>query len=140
MIRQVIGDTSAIVAILRQNERHHEWAKNKLLELPKPILTCEAVIAEACFLLGGHRNGQAAVLARVAEGILSIEFSLGGEIDRVRELMNKYADVPMSLADACLVRMCEILDSSAVFTLDSDFQVYRRHGRQMIPTIMPNAA
>jgi uncharacterized protein len=56
----------------------------------------------------------------------------------LRRLMTRYATVPMSLADSCLVRMSEIYPKSHVFTLDSDFRIYRRNGRQMIPTIAPD--
>lgn len=137
MIRQVIGDTSAIIAVLRQNERYHEWATDTLRSVPKPIVTCEAVIAEACFLLEGRRGGGKAILDRIAEGIVKIDFALSAEIESVSSLMSKYSDLPMSLADACLVRMSELIDESAVFTLDSDFLVYRKNGRQKIPLIAP---
>ncbi|MGH9819201.1 MAG: type II toxin-antitoxin system VapC family toxin [Pyrinomonadaceae bacterium] len=137
MIRQVIGDTSAIVSVLRQNERYHDWAVDVLRSVPKPIVTCEAVITESCFLLGGHRSGEKAVLDRIAEGIIQIDFSLSAQIDRVIELMSKYGDMPMSLADACLVRMSELMEMSAVFTHDTDFLVYRKNGRQKIPLLIP---
>ncbi len=137
VINQVIGDTSAIVALLRQNERYHEWASDILRAAPKPILTCEAVIAESCFLLGSHRGGEKAVLDRVADGILKIEFSISAEVERVIKLMSEYSDLPMSFADACLVRMSESIPASAIFTLDSDFLIYRKHGKNEIPLIMP---
>ena len=137
MINQVIGDTSAIVALLRQNERHHEWASDIFRAAPKPILTCEAVISESCFLLGCHRGGEKAVLDRIADGILKIEFSISTEVERVIRLMSKYSDLPMSFADACLVRMSESIPASAVFTLDSDFLIYRKLGKQEIPLILP---
>lgn len=137
MIRRVIGDTSAIVAVLRRDDEHHEWATKKILDLPKPLFTCETVLAEACFLLGNFHGGPAAVVGRVSEGIIRIDFSLEPQIDRVAELLRKYADVPMSLADACLVRMAELLDDSAVFTLDSDFLIYRKHRNQRIPVVTP---
>jgi len=95
------------------------------------------VIAEACFLLSYDRQGETAVLERVAEGIIKIDFSLSAEIDWVQKLMRKYKNVPMSFADACLVRMSETIEASGVFTLDSDFRVYRRHKRQEIPVIIP---
>jgi uncharacterized protein len=137
VITRVIGDTSAIVAVLRSNETHHYWATKTLREIPKPIVTCEAVIAECCFLLSASRTGQKAVLDRLTEGIIEIGFRLSDEIDHVSRLISKYSDVPMSLADACLVRMSESIADSAIFTLDQDFLVYRKHQRQRIPLIMP---
>jgi uncharacterized protein len=134
---QVIGDTSAIVSVLRENEQYHGWAVATLREIAKPIVTCEAVIAEACFLLGGSKGGTAALLGQIREGMIRIDFSLADEIERVTQLISKYKDVPMSLADGCLVRMAELMADSAIFTLDSDFRVYRKNVRHMIPVIMP---
>ncbi len=70
-------------------------------------------------------------------GLVKVQFDLGAEVDAVVALMQKYADVPMSLADACLVRMSEIVADPIVLTTDSDFTIYRRHGRQIIPCEMP---
>lgn len=137
MIGQVIGDTSAIVSVLRAREQYHDWAVATLREIPKPLVTCEAVIAEACFLVGGGKGKTTVVLDQIAEGIIEIDFSLTDEIERVTELMSKYRSVPMSFADGCLVRMAEVLADSAVFTLDKDFLVYRKNVRQIIPVIMP---
>ncbi len=98
------------------------------------MLTCEAVIAEACFLLG---KKQGLVFKLMDAGLLKIGFSLEQDAKSVFKLIQKYSDVPMSLADACLVRMSEIHDGSKVFTLDGDFKIYRRNGRQTIPLIFP---
>jgi predicted nucleic acid-binding protein len=66
-----------------------------------------------------------------------LAFDLGNELERVVGLMDKYADVPMSLADACLVRMTESLADPVLLTTDTDFRVYRRHSRQTVPCVMP---
>jgi hypothetical protein len=105
--------------------------------LPPPVVTCESVIAEACFLLRGVDDGQDAVLGLLALQVVNIDFRLESEISPVRGLMRKFASVPMSLADACLVRMTVIDPQSVIVTLDSDFRVYRRNRRQVVPTIMP---
>jgi predicted nucleic acid-binding protein len=73
----------------------------------------------------------------VRRGIVRIQFDLGTEIEPVIALMEKYRDVPMSLADACLVRMTESVAEPIVLTTDSDFRVYRRHSRQVVPSVMP---
>jgi predicted nucleic acid-binding protein len=65
-------------------------------------------------------------------------FDLANDLDRVLKLMQKYADVPMSLADACLVRMSETLENPVVLTTDDDFRIYRRHGRQVVPCLTPS--
>ena len=101
------------------------------------MLTCEAVITEACFLL---RQKQGLLFNLMDAGFLEVEFSLKYDAHSVCKLMDKYADVPMSLADACLVRMSEIHDGSKIFTLDGNFRIYRRNGRQTIPLICPDFA
>ncbi len=89
------------------------------------------------FLLHHFKDGEQDVLSLVEAGILTIDFSLSNEISAVKALMKKYENVPMSLADACLVRMSELIDNSVVFTADSDFHNYRKNGRQKIPLIIP---
>ncbi len=107
------------------------------LSIEPPVVTCEAVVSEACFLLGRLTGGQDAVIALIANAILTIDFRLGPEVSALRELMRKFRSVPMSLADACLVRMTELDTESVVVTLDSDFRTYRRNRWQVVPTIMP---
>lgn len=102
-----------------------------------PFLTCEAVITEACFLLHYLPEGEKDVLSLVEAGIIEIDFSISGEVETIKTLMEKYKSVPMSLADACLVRISELNDDSVVFTLDSDFWIYRKNGREEIPLIIP---
>lgn len=102
------------------------------------MFTCEAVISEACFLLRRASGGQDAVLATLGRGVLRVDFRLADEVVALQGLMARFANVPMSLADACLVRMTELDTRSTVLTLDGDFKVYRRNRRQAIPTIMPD--
>lgn len=130
-------DAGPVVALLNRRDRHHAWAREVLDTVEPPIFTCEAVVSEACFLLGRLNDGPETVLKLLAEDVLRIDFRMLSEIDALRNLMRKFADVPMSLTDACLVRMTEIDAQSVVVTLDSDFRVYRRNRRQVIPTIMP---
>jgi len=67
-----------------------------------------------------------------------VNFDFNDDMESVLKLLQKYADVPMSLADACLVRMTETFSDPIVLTTDSDFRVYRRHSRQVIPSVMPS--
>jgi uncharacterized protein len=135
----VLLDTGPLVAALSQSDLAHAWAKAQFAALPAPFLTCEAVISEACFLLRRQRGGARAVLALLESGALKIGMDLSAEISAVRKLFEKYDNVPASLADACLIRMSELYDPSTVLTLDSDFHIYRRHGRKAIPVIQPGA-
>ena len=137
MKKHVLMDTGPLVASLNRRDRYHRWAKARLGELDPPISTCEPVLAEACFLLRDTPGGGAAVLTLVERGVLLVDFQVTPHARSLATLMTKYADVPMSLADACLVRMTELDGRRAVMTLDGDFLVYRRHGRQVIPVMMP---
>lgn len=134
---RVVIDTGPLVALLNRRDRHHGWVREVLDTVEPPIFTCEAVISEACFLLGRLRGGQDTVLELLSQDVLKVDFRMLSEIDALRDLMRKFANVPMSLADACLVRMTELDEQSLIVTLDSDFRVYRRNRRQVIPTIMP---
>ncbi len=137
MINPIIADTGVIAAFLNPKDQWREWTVGQWRQIPAPFLTCEAVITEACFLLHRFKDGEQDVLSLVEASILTIDFSLSDEISAVKALMKKYENVPMSLADACLVRMSELIDNSVVFTVDSDFHIYRKNGRQKISLIIP---
>jgi len=137
-VTRVVIDTGPIVALLNRRDRHHAWVREVLDAIEPPIFTCEAVVSEACFLLGRVAGGQDAVLELLASDVVNIDFRMLPEIAAVQGLMRKFATVPMSLADACLVRMTELEAQSVLVTLDGDFRVYRRNRRQIIPTIMPS--
>ena len=138
MKRQVILDTGPLVALLNQADRHHRWTRDQSAQITPPLLTCEAVLAEACFLVRCFNGGQPAVLEFVRRGILDVAFRLAEEADTIFRLLNKYQSVPMSLADACIVRLAEQHSAGVVFTLDNDFRIYRKNTRQVIPTLIPS--
>lgn len=133
----VLLDTGPWVALHCRDDHFHAWAKAEFAKLTGPLLTCEAVVAETCFLLarGGHDPAKA--LALVARGVVTVGMNLAAEIAAVQALFERYDNVPASLADACLVRMSELYEPCRVFTLDADFQIYRRHGRKVIPVLSP---
>ncbi len=138
MAKPIIFDSGVLVALIDKREQFHQWATEQAQTITPPFVTCEAVITETCFLLRNVHNGEAAVLSMIEDGILQIDFSLSDEITKIKALMNKYQDVPMSSADACLVRMSELMDNAFVFTLDSDFHIYRKNGKKRINLIVPN--
>lgn len=130
-------DTGPIVALLNARDRHHVWAKATFARLTPPLLTCESVLTEACHLVRSARGGSSAVLALVTSGMLEVHFDLASEVRSVTKLLDRYASVPMSLADASLVRMAELDARLQIVTLDSDFHVYRRNGRQALKLLTP---
>ncbi len=134
---KIIADTGVIVAYLDKRDNRHDWTIEQMKVLPAPYAVCESVITESCFLLNRLHNGKNNVLAMLKAGLLTIDFSLSAEIEAVQTLLNKYDNVPMSLADACLVRMSELTDNSFIFTLDGDFRIYRKNGKDEISLIIP---
>lgn len=129
-------DTGPLVALLSARDTWHAWAVGAFSELRGPLTTCEAVLTETCHLLRTSPLAVAAVLRRVDEGALRVEPMAAHAADLSR-LMTKYQSVPMSLADACLVRLAEVHSECEVVTLDSDFHIYRRNGRRVIPLHSP---
>jgi predicted nucleic acid-binding protein len=136
-MRDAIVDTGPLVAYLDRSERHHRWVVERIDELSPPLLVCEPVLTEAMHLLSRFPKAQDALLQYLRNGAIEIAFHMEEHIDALRALRRKYADRPMSLADACVVRMAEIHEHHAVLTLDSDFSVYRRHGRFPLDIIHP---
>ena len=138
MDTSVIVDTGPLVAFLNRSDRFHDWTKQQLERIRPPLLTCEAVLAETCFLIRHLSGGSHDVLELVSRGVIQSMFNLEQEVQPLMKLIKRYADVPMSLADACLVRMAEHHAQSKVFTLDQDFRIYRKHSRHVIPVLMPH--
>ena len=134
---RIILDTGPIVAFLNKRDRYFSWANEVFKLLKPPVYTCDSVISEACFLLRNMEGGSIAVVELLERDLIVVDFDLASEIQAVKKLMSKYANVPMSLADACLIRMTEIEKGSQIITLDRDFNVYRRFDRQQVPVLMP---
>lgn len=135
---RTIVDTGPLVAFLDRRDRYHSWVRSNLQTVAPPLETCEAVLSEACFLLQRIPGGPQALFELLSRRLVTIPFSLRAETDAVQHLLGKYSNLPMSLADACLVRMTELYRESVVVTLDSDFVIYRRGGSSVIPTLRPH--
>jgi predicted nucleic acid-binding protein len=136
MAKNVLVDAGFLVALLSRRDSHHPWAVTQAPHHTPPWRTCEAVLSEAFHLLGGRGvPGLSILLHRRA---VVTAFDLDNDVDAVLKLLQKYADVPMSLADACLVRMTETFPDPVILTTDSDFRIYRRHSRQVVPCVMPS--
>ena len=137
MKSRVIVDTGPLVAMLNRRDAHHKWVMQQLSEIQPPMITCEAVLAEATYLTRAVPDARAALIEMLAEGFLTIGMALADHYSAILTMVRRYTDVPMSLADACLVRLAELHPQSQVLTLDSDFAVYRKNGRQVIAVISP---
>ncbi len=133
----VIADTGPLVALLDRKDQDHAWAVSEGQRLPPKMLSCEADLSEVHFLTQDIPEAKNRIESWLADGWLELPFSVRDHHSLLHELMVRYASVPMSFAHACLVRMSELWPDAPVFTLDSDFRVYRRNKRQSLPLICP---
>lgn len=135
--RVCLLDTGPLVSFLGSGLEHHAWAVEQWKRVRPPLLTCEPVLTETAFLLKRAGRDTDALFALLERGVIRIAIGIEREQADLRVLMRRYRNRPMSLADACLVRLSEIHGSSQILTLDSDFRIYRRHGNKVIPVRMP---
>ena len=135
----VLLDTGPLVTFLAAGLKHHAWVCEQWKRLHPPLLTCEPVLTEAAFLL--KREGRAVdpLFELLERGVLRVGLEIEDQLADLRTLVSRYRDRPMSLADACLVRLAELHPGGVVFTLDGDFRIYRRHGNKVIPVLMPES-
>jgi uncharacterized protein len=124
-VKPILLDTGVIVALLDQSERHHKDCAECVRALERPLVTCEAVIAESCYLLRALRGAAEAVIENVAAGIFQLPFSLSREAGVLKQYLRKYRDRKIDLADACLIRLAEEFETADILTLDTEFQIYR---------------
>ncbi len=140
MAKTVLADTGALVALLNPRDQYHVWLRRltETRDLPFPWNMSEAVLSETHFILNRDFPGGCPLLRDfLRTEALRLAFELDAQLLPVLDLMDKFVDVPMSLADACLVRMTEILPDPIVLTTDRDFRLYRRHSRHVVPCLMP---
>lgn len=130
-------DAGPLVAFIDARDRDHAWSKQTLGKLRPPLITCEAVLSETLFLLRSDPAAPQKIATLFERGLLVSHPALDQEAAAVLALMQTYRDRPMSLADACLVRLSERIRGAVVVTLDSEFTIYRRHRRQPIPLLCP---
>ena len=131
---KAIADTGFIVAFVHSDDQFHLWALEVAARLDAPLLTCEAVLAEAAF----HLRSSQAVLQLLEAGMLRVAFNVAEQLDALRQLAERFADRSPDLADLCLIRMSELHPRHVVVTVDeADFRVYRRNKRETIPLLSP---
>lgn len=131
---KAIADTGLLVAMLKENDQFHDWAYEVAKRITWPVLTCEAVLAEAAF----HLHSSEQILGMLKDNVVDLAFDCKTQIAPLHELAARYADRQPDLADLCLIRMSEIYPQHTVITVDEeDFRVYRRNKREAIPLLCP---
>jgi predicted nucleic acid-binding protein len=129
-----IADTGFLVAFANRRDRHHDWAVALAEQVTEPLLTCEAVLAEAAF----HLQNSWLVLAMVRDGLVRLAMNVEKELPHLLDLAHQYRDREPDIADLCLIRLSEMHPRYSVITVDvDDFSVYRRNKRERIPLISP---
>jgi predicted nucleic acid-binding protein len=136
-LKPVLLDTGVIVALLDRSQSAHRQCAAVAEDLSRPLASCEAVIAEACYLLRDVPHAEDRIIANVEQGIFQLSFQLSGSSDLVRNVMKKYLDLPASLADACLVCLAEQLDTGDILTLDRHFETYRWRKNRPFNLLVP---
>lgn len=121
----VLLDTGVVVASLDRSARYHQKCIAALSRIGVPLVTCEAVIAESCYLLRNLPGAADTVVANVAAGVFQIPFALSHSAAEVREILRKYRDTAIDFADACLIQIASDLRIGEILTLDRDFEYYR---------------
>jgi len=125
-VKNCLLDTGPLVALLVKTDKYHQRAKEVFAKITAPLITCEAVISEACFLMAKvHPLGPAEVINLGTKGFYKIDFALQKDTASIKSLLTKYKNIPMSLADACLVRLADTYKQAHIATFDSDFAIYR---------------
>lgn len=137
MKSRVIVDTGPLVALINRADSAHAWVMQQMGGILPPLITCEAVLAEATYLTRQTPGARAALIEMVGENFLSIGMTIADHHSALLAMVRRYDNVPMSLADGCLVRLAELNPQSPMMTLDSDFTVYRKNGRQVIELLCP---
>jgi len=128
-----IADTGFIVAFGNRGDAHHDWAISLAEGIAEPLLTCEAVLAEAAF----HLKSSAYVLSLIKDEMLQLAFDCSGNLEQLSDLARRYQSRTPDFADLCLIRMSELYPRHSVITVDGDFHVYWRNKREAIPLIFP---
>jgi predicted nucleic acid-binding protein len=128
-----IADTGFLVAFANARDQHHSWALDVAEDVTEPLLTCEAILAEAAF----HLGDAGLVLEMISEELIRLDFVCNDHLAHLAALAKRYKDRKPDLADLCLIRMSELHPKHSVITVDEDFRVYRRNKREVIPLISP---
>jgi uncharacterized protein len=128
-----IADTGFLVAFAARRDQFFPWAHAIAERVHEPLLTCEAVLAEAAF----HLQSSSLVLRMLETGLVRLAFDIESHRSELAGLARRYADRAPDLADLCLIRLSELNPKHPILTLDGDFRIYRRNGREVIPVIMP---
>jgi len=135
----ILIDTGPLYAFFNKRDQWNWWVGKTLGEYKPPLYTCESVISETIFLLQRSSMEIEGLMELITRGQLVVQPAFTSKKDqkRIEQILTNYQNLPASFADACLVRMAEVHESSQIMTLDSDFTIYRKSGGDPISLISP---
>lgn len=135
-----IIDTGPLAALIDKRDAWHQWTVNRVKEIRPPLITCEAILSECCFVLMRSGIELTHLFNFIAKGDLQVKspFIHVSDQERVIKIIDNYQSLPASFADACLVHMYETIRMAKVFTLDDHFTVYRTSAGNPLSLIIPS--
>jgi uncharacterized protein len=138
LMTMIIADTGPLVAMLNRRDQFHTWAANSAKNIKEPLHSCEAVLTEAFFRLSHLPGGKERLLELLtASNVIVLNRHLDQNRAQIKQLINKYSDVPARFADACVLAMAGLSSSPLVWTTDNHFEIHRLPGGKRIPLLAP---
>jgi hypothetical protein len=135
-MKEVLIDSGPLIALFDASDKYHQDAVDFIKRNKFKLVTTIASITETLHLLDFNRNAQIDFLEWIHRGAVEINNIENIDFQRLKELTEKYRDLPMDFADSCLVYLAEKLNLDTIATIDRDFSIYRIHGRKKFKTIM----
>ncbi|MBW2583897.1 MAG: PIN domain-containing protein [Deltaproteobacteria bacterium] len=135
-MKKILIDSGPLIALFDASDKYHHEAVNFIKTNKYPLVTTLASITEALHLLDFNRNAQIDFLGWIHRGAVEIHNIENNDFKRLKELTEKYRDLPMDFADSCLVYIAEKLKLNTIATIDRDFSIYRIQGRRKFQIIL----
>jgi len=135
-MKKILIDSGPLIALFDASDKYHHDAVNFIKTNKYPLVTTLASITETLYLLDFNRNVQIDFLEWVHRGAVELQHIGSNDFGRLKELTEKYRDLPMDFADSCLVYLAEKLNLNTIATIDRDFTIYRIQGRRKFKIIL----
>ena len=135
-MKKILIDSGPLIALFDASDQYHSEAVNFIKKNKFPLVTTIASVTETLHLLDFNRNAQIDFIEWVHRGAVVIQNIENNDFGRIKELTEKYRDLPMDFADSCLVYLAEKLNLNTIATIDRDFSIYRIQGRRKFKIIL----
>ncbi|HDS15890.1 MAG TPA: PIN domain-containing protein [Proteobacteria bacterium] len=136
-MKKILIDSGPLIALFDASDRYHKAAVDFIQTNADPLITTLASITEVLHLLNFNRNAQLDFLEWLSRGGLEIHEIKRHDFAVIKDLTDKYRDLPMDFADSCLVLLAEKLSLNRIATIDRDFTIYRIQGKKTFKNVFP---